>query len=116
MIVEVWLSNGSWYGHPEQRSVEMLYNRSVNEAQMQGYPSPGDEWVSPLVCWDLIDDRGIKVGRAYEPTELTPRWVFCDEPGNNEIERPLTHEQLVALIVAYRLRGGPDVDALHLQA
>ena len=115
MIVAVELSTGSWYGHPEQHDVERLYRAASDGAYVRG-ANVVEEWESPLSCWSLLGDDGMALARAYEPTEKTPRWVFTDSRGNLEIERPISHEQLVALIVIYRMKGGMDVDALHLQA
>lgn len=113
-IVRVELNAGSWYGHPEQHTVERSYNRAMREAKMAGRACVGDEWTSPLVCWNLIGSDGIGLGRAYAPSEKTPRWVFTDWRGEREVPRLVSHEQLMLMLVTYCLREGRYVDTLHV--
>jgi hypothetical protein len=115
-IVSAYLSTTSWYGHPEMTRVDALYQRAKDAAARRGRTAISDDWDSTLRCWLLLDAEGAKVARAYEPTELTPRWVFTDSVGHEEIEPPISLERLTALRVAYRLKGGLDVDALRIQA
>jgi hypothetical protein len=114
-IASAYLSTSSWYGHPEEQRVLGLYREAKEAAVRRGAASVGNEWNSTLVCWMLLDEEGFKEARAYEPSELTPRWVFTDASGVSEIEPPITLDEMRALMVTYRLKGGMDVDALHLQ-
>ncbi len=104
---------GNWYGHPEHDVVEKLYHEAVM-SKRSGFGK--DDWGCYLICWYLLDENGDLVGRAYMPTEATPRWVYTDARGDNEVEPQVTMEHLRVMIVEYRLKGGKDVDALHLQA
>lgn len=97
-VASVRLCLRSWYGHPEEQRVGKLYRMS-RLADL-------DEFVTGLRCWDLLAADGEKVGRVYEPTPVTSRWVWCDIAGNKEIAPLLTIEELTVLVVEYRLRGG----------
>jgi hypothetical protein len=113
-IAAVDLCGGSWFGHPEQERVEVLYQEAAQAWKRLGNDIVGFEWLSPLVCWQLLDKDGNGLARAYSPTETTPRWVFTDWRGNMEIDRPIEHGQLMLLLVTYCLREGRYVDTLHV--
>jgi hypothetical protein len=113
-IAAVDLCDGSWFGHPEQPVVEKLYQLAAEEVKRQVGDIVGFDWMSPLVCWQLLDKDGNGLARAYNPTEATPRWVFTDWRGNMEIDRPIEHDRLMTLIVSYCLREGRYVDTLYL--
>ena len=112
-VLSVELCTGSWYGHPESHEVEMQYHQANARAMANGQPCVGDEWRSPLVCWNLIGVDGLIIGRAYAPTEKTPRWVYTGAMGRYGIDPPLSFERLTMLLVSFCLREGCYVDALH---
>jgi hypothetical protein len=99
-VAAVRLCLRSWYGHPEEQRVGKLYAQVRNDSVLR------DEFESGLRCWNLSAADGMKLGRVFEPTEITPRWVWCDVEGNNVIDPLLTIEELTALVVEYRLKGG----------
>jgi hypothetical protein len=101
-VAAVRLCLRSWYGHPEEQRMGKLYQL----ARQQDRHGAEDMFESGLRCWDLFADDGTKLGRVYEPTPITPRWVWCDGPGNEEIDPLLTIEELTVLVVEYRLKGG----------
>jgi hypothetical protein len=101
-VASVRLCLRSWYGHPEEQRVGKLYQL----ARHAPYNDDADNFRSGLRCWDLLAADGEKLGRVYEPTLITPRWVWCDVAGNVEIDPLLTIEELTVLVVEYRLRGG----------
>jgi hypothetical protein len=106
MVCSVRLSLRSWYGHPEADVVEAAYQAAKQRAEDDGDITPPLGWTSGLRCWDLLDEDGLMIGRAYEPTAQTPGWVWVDERGDQGISQPLTMAKLTALIVEHRLMGG----------
>jgi hypothetical protein len=105
-IVRAELCVRSWFGHPEGVEIGKDYSSTPDVDKMR--------WTSPLACWRLQDEDYFQIARAFEPTEKTPRWVFTDGNGDMEIEPPISMDQLRTLMVLYRMKGGPDVDTLHL--
>jgi len=101
-VASVRLCLRSWYGHPEEQRVGKAYQLSRHA---QHYDD-ADNFQSGLRCWDLLAADSEKLGRVYEPTLITPRWVWCDVAGNEEVAPLLTIAELTVLVVEYRLRGG----------
>ena len=101
-VASVQLCLRSWYGHPDAGKIERLYR----EARLKEGDGPSLNWTSGLRCWNLLNDEGLLVGRAYEPTDQTPFWVWTDDRGDRGIAQPLTMERLTVLMVEYRLMGG----------
>ena len=99
-VASVRLDLRNWHGHPEMAA--------IGEAYHQRNRADGRAWESGLRCWNLIDDDGLKVGRVYEPTATTPRWVWTDTYGGREAAPMLSMDKLRVLMVEYRLRGGFD--------
>jgi len=100
--IAVELSQRNWYGHPEASGIDAEWRTARN-----GALTPIG-WTSGLRCWIGEAEDGTILWRAYEPTEKTPRWVWVDRNGTAEIEPPMTVERLTALVVEYRLKGGPE--------
>jgi len=107
-IAAIRYSKQSWYGHPEATEVAHQYMSFQKEFEREHKRQPNEEeWESPLVCWLLLDIGYREIGRAFPPTEKTPRWVWVDSRHKLvEIAPPISMEQLVTLMVEYRLKGG----------
>ena len=103
----------SWYGHPEHEVINARYVASKVMARWEGVTDADGgggmvplSWTSGLRCWNLLDEVGGALGRVYEPTAETPRWVWTDDRGDQQ-RRPLcSMEKLTAMMVEYRLKGG----------